>query len=244
MRDAFRAEALKITTVRGLWLGGVLAAIAVPLFSLLVVGTGGLGVDDTATSGAATGTIIGLLAFGAWAGTFAAGEYTRNTISVSLASVPRRRVLYGAKVATVAAAAGGGALISAVASLLVVRLAAPAGEHDLGRPLQLLALVAAVVAVSVVGASVGVLTRSTTASIAIVAVAVLLPKAAAGILGGLEPWIVGASPGTVVTQVVGGAQLATDQTYPPGDLAAVATMLGVAAAVAAGGAVVFFRRDS
>ena len=59
MRAAFHAEVLKITTVRGLWLGAVLATVAVPLFSLLVVGTGGLGVEDTATSGAATGTIVG-----------------------------------------------------------------------------------------------------------------------------------------------------------------------------------------
>ena len=71
----------------------------------------------------------------------------------------------------------------------------------------------------------------------------LLPKAAAGLLGGLEPWVVGASPGTVVTQVVGGAQLANDQTYPPGDLAAVLTMLAVAAAAALVGAVALNRRD-
>jgi hypothetical protein len=75
MRDAVRAEVLKVTTVRSLWLGAVLAAAAVPLFSLLVVGTGGLGSEDTVTSGAATGTIVGLLAFGAWSGALAASEY-------------------------------------------------------------------------------------------------------------------------------------------------------------------------
>jgi len=243
MRAAFHAEVLKITTVRAIWLGAVLATVAVPLFSLLVVGTDGLGLDDTATSGAATGTVVGLLAFGAWAGTLAAGEYAHHTMSVSLATVPRRNVLYGAKLAATSAAAAAGALVSAVAALLIVRLAASPGEHELGNPAALLALVAAVVAVSVLGASVGILTRSTTASITIVAVAVLLPKAAGGLLGGLEPWVVGASPGTVVTQVVGGAQLASDQTYPPGDLAAVVTMLAVAALAAAVGAVVLHRRD-
>ena len=164
-------------------------------------------------------------------------------MSVSLASVPRRNRLYGAKLAATSAAAGGGALASALVALLVVQLTASPGEHDLGNPAALLALVAAVIAVAVLGAAVGMLTRSTTASIAIVAVAVLLPKAAGGLLGGLEPWVVGASPGTVVTQVVGGAQLSTDQTYPPGDLAAVLTMLAVAAVVAIAGAVVFNRRD-
>ncbi|MCU1499111.1 MAG: hypothetical protein JWM47_3064, partial [Acidimicrobiales bacterium] len=115
MKPAFHAEVLKITTVRGLWLGALLAAAAVPLFSLIVVGTGGLGVDDTATSGAATGSVVGLLAFGAWAATLSAGEYARQTMSVTLATVPRRRVLYGAKLAATAAAAGAGALASAVA---------------------------------------------------------------------------------------------------------------------------------
>jgi ABC-2 type transport system permease protein len=243
MKAAVRAEVLKVTTVRGLWIGALLASVAVPLFSLLVVGTGGLGADDTVTSGAATGTVIGLLAFGAWAGTLAAGEYAHHTISVTLASVPRRSVLYGAKLTATAAAAGAGALAAAVASLLIVRLATPAGEHDLGNPAALLALVVAVIAVAVTGAAVGMLTRSTTASIAVVAVAVLLPKAAGGLLGGLEPWVVGASPGTVVTQVVGGAQLASDQTYPGGDLAAIVTMLAVAALVAAAGAVVLQKRD-
>lgn len=243
MRPAIHAEVLKITTVRGLWLGGVLAAAAVPLFSLLVVGTDGLGADDTATSGAATGTIVGLLAFGAWAATLAAGEYARQTMSVSLATVPRRGVLYGAKLATAAAATGAGALASAVVSLGIVRLATPPGEHSLGNPAALVSLVLAIVAVAVLGTAVGILTRSPTASIAIVVVAVLLPKAAGGLLGGLEPWVVGASPGTVVTQVVGGAQLPTDQTYPPGDWAAVATMLAVATAVAIAGAIALHRRD-
>jgi ABC-type transport system involved in multi-copper enzyme maturation permease subunit len=243
MRAAVRAELLKIATVRSLWLGAVLAAAAVPLFSLLVVGTDKLGVDDTITSGAATGTIVGLLAFGAWAGTLAASEYAHRTMSVSLATVPRRGVLLGAKLLATGLVSGGASLVSAAVALAVVRLTAAPGEHELGNPAALLALVAAVVAVAVLGAAVGILTRSTTASIAIVALAVLLPKAAGSLLGGLEAWVVGASPATVVTQVVGGAQLASDQTYPPGDLAAVLTMAAVAAAVATAAAAVLHRRD-
>jgi hypothetical protein len=72
---------------------------------------------------------------------------------------------------------------------------------------------------------------------------VLLPQAAAGLLGGLQPWVVGASPGTVITQVVGSSQLAADQTYPAGTAAAVVTLLIVAAAIAAGGACAMLRRD-
>lgn len=243
MRAACRAEVLKVTTVRGLWLGVVLAAIAIPAFSLLVVTTGGLGSGDTATSGAATGSLAGLLAFAAWGSTVAAGEYAQRTISVSLATVPRRAVLYGAKLAATGAIAGVAALAAAAVSLLTVVAVTPAGEHDLGDPLALVGLVLAVVAVSVAGAAVGMVTRSTSSSIAIVVVALLLPKAAGGLLGGLERWVVGSSPGTVITQMVGGAQLPTSQEYPGGPGAAVVAMAVVAAVVAVGGFVAFARRD-
>jgi len=100
-----------------------------------------------------------------------------------------------------------------------------------------------VITVAVIGVSVGVITRSPSASIAIVVVALLLPKAASGLLGGLEPWVVGASPGTVITEVVGGAQLPANQTYPAGTWAAALTMLLVAAVIAAAGAITLTRRD-
>jgi len=74
-------------------------------------------------------------------------------------------------------------------------------------------------------------------------VAILLPKVAGSLLGGLEPWVVGASPGTVITQIVGGAQLPTDQMYPPGAWPAALTMLAVAATVAVAGGIVLHRRD-
>jgi ABC-2 type transport system permease protein len=244
VKHAVRAELMKVVTVRGLWFGALLATVAVPVTSLVVAATGKLGDGDTVTSGAATGTVIGLLAFGAWAATFAAGEYALGTIVVSMAAVPRRARLYVAKLAAVAAIAASGALVSAVTAWLVVDAVTPSGEHDLGDPLALVGLVVAVVAVAVTAAAAGLLTRSATASITTIALAVLLPKAAGGLLGGLQAWVIGASPGTVVTQVVGGAQLPDSQTFPGGTLAAVLTMLLVAAAVAAGGAMAFARRDA
>lgn len=244
MRTAVRAEVLKVTTVRGLWLGALLATLALPLTSLVVAATGGLGDDDTITSGAATGSVVGLLAFGAWAATLAAGEYALQTIVVSMAAVPHRPTLYLAKVAATAAVTAAGALVSAVAAWSIVLAVTPGSEHDNGNPAALLGVVLAVVAVSVMATAVGLLTRSPTASITIVVLAVLLPKAAGGLLGGLERWVVGASPGTVVTQIVGGGQLAESETYPGGTAAAAITMLLVATAVAVAGAVTFARRDA
>jgi ABC-2 type transport system permease protein len=243
VRSALHAELVKISTVSGLRAGAALAVLAVPLTSLLVVSTGGLGEGDTVTSGAATGTVIGLLAFGAWAAAFAGGEYVHRTITVSLSTVPRRPSLFGAKLVATGAVAGAGAVLSALVALVLVRASVPSHATRLGSPAALLVLVLAVASVAVVGAAIGTLVRSTTAGTAIVAAAVLLPQAAAGLLGGLQPWVVGASPGTVVTQAVHGAQLAHDQTYPGGTVLAVLTMVLVAAGVAVGSGYVFVRRD-
>jgi ABC-2 type transport system permease protein len=243
MQAAWRAELLKITTVRALWLGAVLATATIPLISLAVAATGGLGHADTLTSGAAKGTVIGLLAFGTWGAVVAAGEYVHGTIAVTLMSVPRRGLLLVAKLAAAAAVAAAGALVASGVALLVVHAATPSGEHTWGNPLALLGVVAAVSSVTVVGAAVGVLTRSSTAAILVLAAAILLPQAAAGLLGSLQPWVVGASPGAVVTQVVGGAQLSADQTFPAGTAAAAAAMIGVAAVVASLAGLVLSRRD-
>ena len=243
MRSAWKAELLKIATVRGQWVAAVLATLALPLTSLLVTATGGLGPRDTATSGAATGSVVALLAFGAWGATLAAGEYAKQTMIVSLATVPRRSRLYSAKVAALATVAAAGGLLSAVTALLIVRAVSAPGAHALGRPAALGGVVLAIVAVTAIGAAVGILTRSPSASTAIVVAIVLLPKAAAGLLGGLQAWVVGASPGTVITQMVGGAQLAPGQTYPAGTVAAVATLLLVTAAVTTAGALALVRRD-
>lgn len=242
MKHAFLAELLKIRTLPGLRVGAGAAVVALPLFSLLVVTTGGLGGADTLTSGAATGTLVGLLGFGAWAASVAAGEYAQHTISVSLATVPRRGVLYGAKIAAAAAVVGAGALVAALASYVLVAAVSPPG-HDRGDVLALAGVALAAVAVAAVGVAVGFLVRSSTAAIAVIAALVLLPKTAAGLLGDLQPYVVGASPGTVVTQLVQGAQLGSDQTFPGGTAAAVLTMLAFAAAVVALGGVVLARRD-
>lgn len=243
MRSAWRAELVKITTVRGQWLSAVLAVMAIPVISFLVVTTGGLGSRETSTSAAATGSIAGLLAFGIWSAMITAGEYAKGTMVTSLTTVPRRPVLYAAKLTATAAAAGAGALLSAAIALLVVLGVRAPGTYGLGNPASLLSVAMAVISIAVIGVSVGMITRSPSASIAIVVVALLLPKAASGLLGGLQPWIIGASPSTVVTEIVGSTQVPASQTFPAGTWAAALTMLAVAVAVAGGGAFAFFRRD-
>lgn len=241
--SAWRAEMLKVATVRGQWVGALLATMAIPVISFLVVTTGGLGSGQTSSSAAATGSLAGLLAFGVWSATIAAGEYAQGTMVTSLSIVPKRNVLYGAKLTTTATVAGAGALLSAIISLLVVLGVRAPGHYGLGDPALLVGVLVAIVTVAVAGVSVGIVTKSPSASIAIVVVALLLPRAAGGLLGGLQPWVVGASPSVVVTQIVGGTQLATNQTFPGGTWAATLAMVGLAVVVVAGGAITFHRRD-
>lgn len=243
LKAALRGELLKIATVRGQWVSLALAVVAIPLTSLLVAASGQLGAGDTVTSGAATGSVIGLLAFGSWAAVVAASEYSCQTMLVSLTTVPRRTVLYGSKLAATASAAAAGSLLSAVLGFVVVLAVTTRRAHHVGDPAALLTIVLAVVAVTAIGVAAGLLTRSPAASIAIVFAVVLLPQTAAGLLGGLQPWVVGAAPGVVITQVVGNSQLAVDQTFPPGAAAAAATLLAVAAAIAFAGGWSLLRRD-
>jgi ABC-2 type transport system permease protein len=241
--SAWRAELLKITTVRAQWLSAALAAMAIPLFSFLVVTTGGLGTREPSTSGAVTGSMAGLLAFGAWSAVITSGEYAHGTMITSLTTVPRRLTLFGAKLMATVTTAGGGALVSAVVAFLVVVGVRAPGAYALGNPALLVSVLLAVVAVGVIGMSVGIITRSPIASVTIVAAALLLPKLAAGLLGGLQPWIVGASPGTVISEIVGGTQLPANQTFPAGPWVAALTMVLVAGVVAVGGAIALARRD-
>jgi hypothetical protein len=84
-------------------------------------------------------------------------------------------------------------------------LAVTPGHHPLGKVAGLISVVLVMITVTVGGAAVGIMTRSPSRSITIVAAAVPIPDAAGGLLGRIQPWVVGACPGTVVSQIVGGA---------------------------------------
>jgi ABC-type transport system involved in multi-copper enzyme maturation permease subunit len=243
MTPAWKGELLKIATVRGQWITVALAAVAIPLTSLLVAASGELSSQDSVTSGAATGSVIGLLAFGSWAAAVAASEYSRRTMIVSLATVPRRPVFYVAKLAAATAVTAAGSVVSALSAFVVVWAVSPRGAHRIGDPAALLGIVLVVAVITVIGVAAGILSRSPAASIAAVFAVILLPQAAGGLLGNLQPWVVGASPGPVITQIVGNSQLATDQAYPPGAVAAALTLVAITAGIAAAGGYALYRRD-
>lgn len=225
---AVRAELLKVRTVPGAVLGAAAAAVAHPLASLAVVGSGG--VDDAADLVAisATGAVAGLLAWGVWAAVLAAGEHEHGTFAPGAVAVGGVVRLLVAKAVVIGGLAFLGSGLGALLALGLVRAALPPGSHDLGPVPALLVVPAVAAALALIAAIAGLLLRGSGPAVTLVAAVVLVPRAAGGLLGPLEPWIVGASPGAVVSRLVGQRAPEASQAFPAGGLAALGVLLGLA----------------
>lgn len=231
VRAAWSSELLKIRTVRGQVLGAAAATLAIPLFSLLVVSTGGLGAGNSVVVGASAGAFAGFLGFGLWSAAIVAGEFAAKTAFQSYLAVPRRTVLVLAKLGATAGVAGVGSLVGIIVSLVVVGAAAP-GDPRTGAVFSLAIVPLVGLAVGVLGASIGLLTRAPVVAVASAAAVLVLPQAAGGLWGSLQPYVVGATPGEVVSQVVGSGNVAAAQVFPGGSFLASLTLLVVVGAIA------------
>lgn len=241
--SAFAAEALKVRTVPGLVAGALAATLLHPLASLLVATSGGVADAETLTAASGTGALAGLLVWGVWAAAAVAGEHQHGTVGPSLLAVGGRGRLLGAQAMTLAAIAAAGSLIGALLALGLVRAALPGGVHDLGPAWRILAMPLVAAAVTVGGVAIGALARSVGSAAAVVLAVLLVPRAAAGLLGPLQAWVVGASPGTVVARALGLDGGGPDQRFPGGASASVAALVLLAVAVLAVATAVDRRRS-
>lgn len=242
--SAVAAEALKVRTVPGLTAGAIAATLLHPLASLLVATSGGVADAETLTAASGMGVLAGLLVWGAWAAAAVAGEHQHGTIGPSLLAVGGRRRLLGAQAVTLAAIAAAGSLIGALLALGLVRAALPGGVHDAGPVWRILAVPLVAAAVAVGGVAIGALVRSIGSAAAVVLAVLLVPRAAAGLLGPLQPWVVGSSPGTVVARVLGLAGSSADQRFPGGAGGGLVALLAVSVLVVAVAGFVVGRRSS
>ena len=240
--SAIAAEALKVRTVPGLVAGAIVATLLHPLASLLVATSGGVADAETLTAASGTGALAGLLVWGVWAAAAVAGEHQHGTVGPSLLAVGGRGRLLGAQAVTLAAIAAVGALVGAVLALGLVRAALPGGVHDLGPFWRLAAVPLVAAAVAAAGVAVGALVRSVGSAAAVVLAVLLVPRAAAGLLGPLQPWVVGSSPGTVVARSLGLAGATADQRFPGGAGAGLAALLAASLVVVAVAGLVGARR--
>ena len=197
MSHALAAEWTKLRSIRSTyWLLLVGAAVAMGLAVLITVGLGSGKV--TVTDG--TFDSAGISLFGVWFGqiTFAVvgvltmtSEYATGSIRTSLAAVPRRGRLLGAKLVAVGLIALAMGLVISLGAFLMGQ-AVLAGQHrsvGLGDPGSARAVLSAggyLAAMGLIGVALGALLRSTIAAV----LAVLGLGLGASLLGGLFPaWV-------------------------------------------------------
>lgn len=245
---ALAAEWTKLRSVRSTyWLLIIGAAASIGLAVLITVGLGSGSVQVTdgtfdAAGISLLGVWFGQVAFAVVGVLAATGEYTTGSIRTTLAALPRRGRLLGAKLATVGVTCYAvGTAVSLVAFL--AGQAVLAGQHravGLGDPGAARAVVGAgayLAAIAVVGVTVGILLRHTVAAVLTVLGLGLGPT----LFGGLFPdWlrdhVLDYLPGPIGSRIA-----ATDPAATLGDavgLVAWIAALGVLAGL------VLYRRDA
>lgn len=194
--NTIRSEWLKLRSVRSTWI--VVAATVASGVALGVLGVSDVlglppsalpaGFDPTAAS--LKGFLFAQLVIGMLGALAVTSEYGTGTITTSLAVVPSRSRLLGAKTVVVAGVAAVTAAFTTgisftVAQLLLYGAGLPAVGP--GTPGVLGALAAATLyltLVALIGVAIGVLTRSSTSSLAVLVGALLLvPALAPGLPG-------------------------------------------------------------
>ncbi|RBQ17322.1 ABC transporter permease [Spongiactinospora rosea] len=193
--NLLRSEWTKLRSVRSTWI----AAVSVVLSSAVlgVVGASDLlgsppgeppaGWDPTATS--LKGFLLAQLIIGMLGALSVTPEYDTGMIGTSLAAVPARSRLLGAKMAVVAAVALVTGLVTTLVSFTVVQLMLAgtglpvAGLGDPGVAGALAGGVLYLTLIALAGVAVGVLTRSTTGSLGVLVGALLLMPAFAPAIG-------------------------------------------------------------
>jgi hypothetical protein len=186
--DILRSEWTKIRTVRSTWLTAAATAVASIGISLLAL-TSQLpawgeqlpeGWDPTQES--LKGLLVGQLLIGMLGALTITAEYTTGSIATTLAIVPRRPILLGAKAVSVSVVTVATAIVTVAGSFFASQAAigasglTPAG---IGDPAVARALVGAVLyltLIGLIGLALGALTRSSAGALgALVALTLLAP---------------------------------------------------------------------
>lgn len=228
MRGALAGEVRKLVTIRSL--RGTLAASGVVTVAIAVfVGlTGSLQPDDTVLSGALTGVAVAQLLAGVLGALVMTSEHGSGTLAATVAAVPRRRVVLGAK-AVVAAVTATAVGLVASGLALVVGTALIDGDHAPGEPFPALVGVAlSLGAVALFGLALGTLVRHPGGAVAAVIGVVLLPQLLGPLFGDLQPWVMGLSPATALQKMTQSSDASADVAGTLGPWPSLLAVLGVA----------------
>lgn len=201
-REALAFEWTKFASVRStVWTTASMAPLMVA-FAVFVAATESLQPDDTVLGGSLTGSVIMLMVAGVVGALTVCGEYASGTIGSTLAAVPSRIRVFTAKATLVSGLLSAIALLSCVAAYQVGHALLPEDQYPAGEPMPALLGIAALFGmVGVFGLAVGTLLRHAAGAVALVVGVMLLPSLFGPLLGDLQPWVVGATPTTVLEKL-------------------------------------------
>ncbi len=189
MIDILRSEWTKIRTIRSTWLTAaatVVTSIGISLLALtsqLQSWTQTLPDEWDPTHESLKGLLVGQLLIGMLGALTITAEYTTGSIATTLAVVPRRPALLGAKALSITVVTLVTSVVTVAGSFFASQAvigASGLAAADLGDPSVLRALVGAVLYLTLIGLmglALGTLTRSSTGALGIVVALTLLAPA-------------------------------------------------------------------
>jgi ABC-2 type transport system permease protein len=190
---AVRFEWTKFSTARSTVLTALALAAAFPLMAVIVGATESLQPDDTILGASLLGGAgLAQLTAAALGALVVTGEFRSGMIRTTLTACPRPLVVLVAKASVVAGVVFFVALPSGVAAFAIGRAMLDADRYASGNP-ALFGVVLAIAALGVLGVAIGTVVRQSAGAMAVVVAVVLLPGMVAPLLGGVEPWVGGAS---------------------------------------------------
>jgi hypothetical protein len=189
MIDILRSEWTKIRTVRSTWLAATATAVASIGISLLAL-TGQIqawteqlpdGWDPTQES--LKGLLVGQLLIGMLGALTITAEYTTGSIATTLAIVPRRPILLGAKAMSISVVTVSTSIVTVAGSFFASQAvigASGLAAADISEPDVARALIGAVLyltLIGLIGLALGTLTRSSAGALGTVVALTLLAPA-------------------------------------------------------------------
>lgn len=242
-REALAFEWTKFASLRSTVWTTATAALVTVLGAVFVGLTGSLQPDDTVLGGSLTLSVVALMAAGVVGALTVSGEYASGTIAATLAATPRRGRVLAAKATLLAGVLYGLGLAACTVAYLLGD-AVLDGSYAQGEPLPALFGVAALFSVvGVLGLAIGTVVRHAAGAVAAVVAVLLLPSLFGPLLGGLRPWVAGASPTAALEKLTQTSDATPDTVGTLGPWPSLALVTAYTAVALAGAALVLRRRD-
>lgn len=243
--DALWFEWTKFTTLRSNLILTAVLGLVLPLFAVIVAGTGSLQPDDTILGASVLGgAVVAQIVAIALGATSVAGEIRSGMMRTTLVACPRHLAVLAAK-ATVSAGMVAVVLVPSTLAAFWIGTVMLGSDYATGDPFPaVIGIALAIASMSVLGVAIGSLVRHSAGAVLVGVAVVILPMIVAPMLGDHQRWVGGASLTGVMEKLTQSSD-ATHETvgslgaWPSLGVVAVYTVAAVALAVE-----VLRRRDS